>query len=53
MSVLPHTDQILHAAEIAAAAPLLGALFIVSSPAILFLAMYRLIRGESVDHDGA
>lgn len=53
MSVLPHSDQILHAAEIATAAPLLGALLIVSSPALLLLAMYRLIKGESVDHDGA
>lgn len=53
MSILPHSDQILHAVEIASAAPLLGALLIVSSPALLLLAAYRLIKGVSVDHDGA
>lgn len=52
MSVLPHSDQILHVAEIAAAAPLLGALLIVSTPALLLLAMVRFIKGEAAGHDG-
>lgn len=52
MSVLPNSDQFLQVAEIATAAPLIGAMLIVSSPALLLLAIYRLFKGEKVDHDG-
>lgn len=50
MSALSHDHGFLHAAEVASAVPLLGALLIVSLPIWLTLVVYRKVFGNS-HHD--
>lgn len=51
MNTLSHDEGFLHAAEVASAIPLLGALLIVSLPIWLALVLYRKVADKS-QHDG-